>query len=81
MLSIPTAEEARKRVEELESEGARKMAEKVAEAIEEAINNLECSCTIDGHLPEALERDLVEKKHYKVKLGNQKNEAYTTISW
>lgn len=80
MLSIPSAEEARKKVNNMESEMAKKMQEKVAKAIEDAINKFQFSCTIDGHLSNVLLRDLREKG-YKVKSGSQKNEDLTSISW
>ena len=80
MLSIPTAEEARKQVDDMRSEWGKKKQEEVAEAIKEAIDNLKTECYISGKLPDALVK-VLEKKHYKVETGGRYNECDTHISW
>lgn len=80
MLSIPTAEEARKQVNEMKSELGKRKQEEVAEAINKAIDNLETQCTIDGELPKALIRFLEENKGYKVTPGGRYNESGYFIS-
>ena len=80
MLSIPTAEEARKQVDEMQSALGQKKQAEVAEAIKEAIDNMETRCFITSTLPEALVKAL-EAKGYKVKTGGRYNQEDTCISW
>ncbi len=80
MLSIPTAQEARKQVDEMQSELGKKKQAEVAEAIKEAIDNLKTRCTISGTLPDALVKSL-EDKGYSVQTGGRYNEYDTYISW
>lgn len=80
MLSIPTAEEARKQVDEMQSALGQKKQAEVAEAIKEAIDELETECFISGKLPKALVKAL-EAKGYKVETGGRCNECGTCISW
>lgn len=79
--SIPTAAKARKQVEEMQSELGQKKVDEVSQAIQEAIDNLETSCTISGFLPKPLLTALKEEKGYEVQENSQKNEDYTYISW
>ena len=80
MLSIPTAEEARKQVDEMQSALGQKKQAEVAEAIKEAIDKMETKCFISGTLPKALVKAL-EAKGYKVETGGHYNECDTYISW
>lgn len=80
MLSIPTAQEARKQVDEMKSEPGKKKQAEVAEAINKAIDDDERHCTIDGKLPKALIR-ILEGKGYKVTPGGRYNESGYFISW
>lgn len=80
MLSIPTAEEARKQVDEMQSTLGQKKQAEVAEAIKEAIDKMKTKCFIDGKLPEALVKAL-KAKGYKVETGGRYNEDGTCISW
>lgn len=80
MLSIPTAEEARKQVDEMQSAIGQKKQAEVAEAIKKAIDEMETRCTIDGFLPDPLVKAL-EAKGYKVETGGRYNECDTYISW
>lgn len=80
MLSIPTAQEARKKVDEMQSELGKKKQAEVAEAINKAIDNLETQCTIDGELPKALIK-ILEDKGYNINPGGRYNESGYFISW
>ena len=80
MLSIPTAKEARKQVDEMQSTLGQKKQAEVAEAIKEAIDKMETKCFINGTLPGALVKAL-EAKGYIVKTGGRYNDEDTCISW
>lgn len=80
MLSIPTAQEARKQVDEMQSELGKKKQAEVAEAINKAIDECKTECTIDGELPKALIK-VLEGKGYKVTSGGRYNETGYFISW
>lgn len=79
-LSIPTAQEARKQVEEMQSELVKKKQVEVAETIQKAIDNRETYCFIKGTLPKALVKFL-EDKGYEVRIGRRFNECDTCIYW
>ena len=78
--SIISAKEARERVEELKAQGEIDYEKKVAEAIEEAINNRQCNCTIRGLLPASLNEYLKEQE-YNPRKKITKDGTDTFISW
>lgn len=79
MLSIiPTAEEARKQVDEIQSSLGQKKLIEISEAIKNAIDKMETSCTVAGRLPDPIIKAL-EAKGYNVDIGGRFDDTY--ISW
>ena len=80
LLSIPTAEEARKRLNEMKAEEGNRKYKEVAEVINTAIDDLQDHCMVEGELPKAL-LEALDKKGYRVEVGGRYNERDTYIYW
>ena len=78
--SIPTAEEARKRLDEMKKEEGNRVYKEVAEAINTAIDNLQDCCSIHGELPKDLVEELVKKK-YRIRVRREYTNPKTYIFW
>lgn len=79
-MNIPTAGEARKKIEKGEYELAQKQREQVEKAINDAIEKGELRASIDGSLQVVIKTEL-GLKGYRVEVSSQYNECFTLISW
>lgn len=79
-INIPTAAEARKKIEQLEYAKAQRQIQAVQTLVTTAIANGSRQTSYDGCLDEPVAAAL-RAKGYKVDQGSSRNEDYCNISW
>ena len=80
LLSIPTAEEARRGLDDMCSEMGKLKRQQLEYAVNTAIDDLQDHCMVEGELPKAL-LEALDKKGYRVEVGGRYNERDTYIYW
>lgn len=78
--SVMTAEEARAKTRFSISEARSAQLQNIIEKINEAIDDCEYRCSVDGMISNRV-GEILTKKGYKVSRVSQYNESYVTISW